>query len=76
MHEYDMIYNIDIKYTYILHHVSIYGPASVVPPPPDQVWSMNLTPRPPRKGLTYHCPPPEAVQTLHPLPPIPLGGGP
>ena len=32
---------------------AIYGPASVVPP--DQVWSMDLTP-PPRgggRGLTY-----------------------
>ena len=25
----------------------IHGPASVAPPPLDQVWSMDLTPRPP-----------------------------
>ena len=35
---------IDIATLTSLRH-NIYGPASVVPPP-DQVWSMDLTPRP------------------------------
>ena len=42
-------------HTYSMHIcIYIYGPVSVIAPP-DQVWSMDLTPRPPGggRGLTY-----------------------